>query len=123
MKKSQITNQAFTLVEVMIVVAVIGVLAAIAVPSFIKAREQTHAKSCQENIRIIYGAQQQWAVETKKGGSEVPTESNLTPYISGGVFPTCPAGGTYTLKKVDELPTCATHQTATGPGTGHVIPL
>src|SRR5882672_10997446 len=89
----------FTLVEIMIVVAIIGLLAAIAIPNFVKARTTSQANACINNLRQYDGAVQQYALETKLASSSAYTLSNLKPYIkltSTGVLPTCPAGGTYT---------------------------
>ena len=57
----------FTLVEIMIVVAIIGLLAAIAIPNFVKARTTSQMNACINNLRQVDGAIQQWALEFKKG--------------------------------------------------------
>ncbi len=62
----------FTLVEIMIVVAIIGLLAAIAIPNFVKARETAQLNSIVNNLRIIEGAKDQWALELKKGTDPAP---------------------------------------------------
>lgn len=78
-------NKAFTLVEVMIVVAIIGLLAAIAIPNFVKAREQAQLNSIFNNLRIIEGAKDQWALENKKGTGElVPDIVTISDYLKGG---------------------------------------
>jgi prepilin-type N-terminal cleavage/methylation domain-containing protein len=100
----------FTLVEIMIVVAIIGLLAAIAIPNFIKARTTSQANACINNLRQIDGAIQQWALEKGQSASATVTSSDVTPYLgrgTAGEFPTCPAKGTYTLTKVSEKPTCS----------------
>ena len=70
-------RRGFTLVEIMIVVLIIGILLAIAVPNFIKARETSRAKSCVANLKEIESAKEQWAMDTKAA-------TNASPACSGG---------------------------------------
>jgi len=115
----------FTLVEIMIVVAIIGLLAAIAIPNFVKARATSQANACINNLRQIDGAAQQWALEKgKKTGDTVSLTTDLTPYIklnSASSIPPCPAGGSYTLGTVGFIPqvTCSLAATVT---PSHVMP-
>ena len=91
----------------MIVVAIIGLLAAIAVPNFIKARTLSQKSACIANLKQIDGAKVSWALENKKGSADTPTATDLygaAKYIRDE--PTCPAGGTYALNTVDSKPTC-----------------
>ena len=83
------TNKAagFTLVEIMIVVAIIGLLAAIAIPNFVKARENAQLNSIFNNLRIIEGAKDQWALENKKGVGDTVTETDLLPYLKDNTMP------------------------------------
>jgi len=100
----------FTLVEIMIVVAIIGLLAAIAIPNFVKARTTSQANACINNLRQIDGAKQQWALEQKQSASTAPSSTTLQPYLgrgsAGSAFPTCPAKGTYTIQNLNTAPTC-----------------
>jgi len=86
----------FTLVEVMIVVAIIGLLASIAVPNFIHSREVSHQKACIANLRQLEGAVQSWALEQKKSSGDSIDSGELfgsTAYIKSVLH--CPAGGSY----------------------------
>lgn len=80
------TNKAFTLVEIMIVVAIIGLLAAIAIPNFVRAREQAQLNSIYNNLRILEGAKDQWALEQKKGTGEAVSLPQLSEYLKGGTI-------------------------------------
>jgi prepilin-type N-terminal cleavage/methylation domain-containing protein len=110
MKKRTSQNGGFTLVEIMIVVAIIGLLAAIAIPNFVKARTTAQATGCINNLRQFEGAKQTWALEKNKGPSDTPTEEDIKPYIkltSDGRLPGCPGGGTYSIGPLAESPTCS----------------
>jgi hypothetical protein len=86
-------------------VAVVGMLSAIAIPNFVKARATSQQNACINNLRQLDGAKQQWALEKNKKPADVPTKADLSPYLRG--WPTCPAGGTYTIGAVNEQPTCS----------------
>jgi prepilin-type N-terminal cleavage/methylation domain-containing protein len=107
MQISTSRRSAFTLVEIMIVVAIIGLLAAIAIPNFIKAREASQKNACIANLKQIDGAKNTWALEQKKVSADVPADTDIfgaTLYIREK--PGCPANGTYTLGAVSSKPVC-----------------
>jgi prepilin-type N-terminal cleavage/methylation domain-containing protein len=97
----------FTLVEIMIVVAIIGLLAAIAIPNFVKARTSSQRSACIANMKQIEGAKATWALENKKNNADTPSAGALygdDKYIREE--PKCPAGGSYTIGAVDTPITC-----------------
>jgi prepilin-type N-terminal cleavage/methylation domain-containing protein len=98
----------FTLVEIMIVVAIIGLLAAIAIPNFIKARATSQQNACINNLRQIDGAINEWALETgQSSGAAVASPQTVSAYIkqnANSSVPSCPAGGTYTTTTVGATP-------------------
>ena len=81
--KLQSRRAGFTLVEIMIVVAIIALLAAIAVPSFLRARKRSQATATLETCRMIDGAKDQYAIENNKG-IVTPTGPDLAPYVKTG---------------------------------------
>ena len=118
MKINTSRKAGFTLVEIMIVVAIIGLLAAIAIPNFVRARTTSQQNACINNLRQIDAAAQQWALENgKKTGDAINYPGDLQPYIklnAAGAIPPCPAGGTYACATVGSNPTCTI--------AGHVLP-
>jgi prepilin-type N-terminal cleavage/methylation domain-containing protein len=117
MKKRTSRQGGFTLVEIMIVVAIIGLLASIAIPNFVKARTTAQMNACISNLRVIDGAIQQWALDTKQGDTATVTATDILPYLKNSV--TCPSGGktfadSYSITTVQARPAClkqpATHK-------------
>ena len=105
----------FTLVEIMIVVAIIGLLAAIAIPNFVRARTTSQTNACINNLRQLDGAKQQWALENKVSATATPQGTDIQPYLGRGTaggLPTCPADSqktfttSYQVNNVSTAPTC-----------------
>ena len=107
----------FTLVEIMIVVAIIGLLAAIAIPNFVRARQTSQTNVCINNLRQIDGAKQQWALEQGQSGAVTPSLADITPYLGRGQAGTvnnlyCPINATkgpgdgYTIQDLTLPPSC-----------------
>ena len=84
-----------------------GLLAAIAVPNFVKARETAQQNACINNLRIIESAKQQWALENNKPENATPLNRDLTQFLPNNAMPTCPKGGRYTVGKISLAPKCS----------------
>jgi prepilin-type N-terminal cleavage/methylation domain-containing protein len=115
MKKTTGKKQGFTLVEIMIVVAIIGLLAAIAIPNFVKARTTSQQNACINNLRLIDSSKQQWALEQKQIAGATPVGTDLQPYLgrgANGELPTCPVDSgnsfttSYTPNNIGVPPVC-----------------
>lgn len=106
MKLNTSRKAGFTLVEIMIVVAIIGLLAAIAIPNFVRARTTAQTNACVNNLRQIDGAKDQWALEVGKTTGDACAMGDITPYLREEPF--CPVGPTaYTVNVIGTTPACA----------------
>lgn len=90
----------------LVLIATIGLLAAIAIPNFVRARDNAQRNICISNLRFIDAAKQQWALENKKEPVDVPTEADVKAYLKDGQFLVCPKGGKYTIGAVNTDPIC-----------------
>ncbi|HVM49249.1 MAG TPA: type II secretion system protein [Candidatus Acidoferrum sp.] len=131
MKALAIRRAGFTLVEIMIVVAIISMLAAIAIPNFVRARSQSQTNACINNLRQIDDATQEWALDTLQYPTATVTFDAIRPYLKNQV--TCPSAGdsgtfasSYTLTTVSNKPTCnyfpATHMLQPDGDGSHLTP-
>jgi len=121
MKK--LRTKGFTLVEIMIVVAIIGILITIAVPGFLRARENARGRACQENLAKIDGSKEQYALENNLSNGSACDMSNLVLANRTGYMrstPACPSGGSYTVAVIGTDPSCSIG-TTNAPFEEHVL--
>ena len=126
-------QKGFTLVEIMIVVAIIGLLAAIAIPSFMKARTTSQAKACVNNLRQIESGKEQWALAAGMGqginANDASNRPEVNKYIklqagAGSNGPVCAvAGATYDYQAIGTNATCSvSSNNSTEASAWHILP-
>jgi prepilin-type N-terminal cleavage/methylation domain-containing protein len=116
MKKQVFRTGGFTLIEIMIVVAIIGMLMGVAMVNINKSRVVAQKQTCIISLKAIDGAKEQWATEFKKANGDAVDEAGVISYLNKNLRPECPAGGTYTFNAVGQSPTCSL-----GPTAGHTL--
>ena len=136
MKSFKSLRRAFTLVEIMIVVLIIGILLAIAIPNFIRARESSRAKACVSNLRQLDSAKEQWAMDYRaNNGATVALTTLLNVYMDNGSFgtrgrrrafiePRCPSTNfrySLSINPIGTPPDCPSPTTQSGP-YAHTLP-
>ena len=128
MKLNSPHRTGFTLIEIMIVVAIIGILAAIAIPNYVHARLQAQRTTCITNLQTIDGAKQQWALAARVSPTAIPGISEIQPYMgrgTSGTAPTCPADSansfatSYSIDDLQSAPACQILPGVPGDSSGH----
>lgn len=110
----------FTLVEIMIVVCIIGLLVAIAIPSFMHAREHSRMNACFDNQRVLEQAKQLWSDEVAASQGDMCGSNDVAGYVK--VLPTCPSGGDYVIGTGTSTCYCTFHDWRTIPKYSHFRP-
>jgi len=105
------TSSGFTLVEIMIVVAILGVVLSIASPTWLRQRRRAQQRACQEKLAKITGAKEQWAMEFNQHDTSTPDWDDL---IGAALYikrqPECPSNGNYSLNAMNLDPSCTINE-------------
>ena len=98
-------NAGFTMLEIMIVVAIIGLLAGISTPGLVKARDTSQLRAIISNLRVLESTKDQWAIENKQGDGAQPLDTDLSQYLKNYTMPVPVVGETYNINPIGTLPT------------------
>jgi prepilin-type N-terminal cleavage/methylation domain-containing protein len=131
MNTKSLRQPGFTLLEIMIVVTIIAVVCAIAIPSIVRARSSARMNACINNLSQLDAAKSAWATAMRVDPSVVPGQTDVQPFLgrgSTGTMPTCPSdtnklfATSYSLNAINTLPTCRVMGAATNQFP-HILPL
>ena len=105
----RVTNQklGFTLVEIMITVAIIGMLAVMAIPSYVRSRTASQTSVCLNNLRQIDGAKAQYAIDSRLGTGDEVLGPELNDYLKNDWPIEEPSSGDYTANDIGSPPDCS----------------